>query len=295
MGVRDDERAVVALTGASGFLGRHVRQLLGRGNQRVVAIGRRDADLTVDLAQNEPAWQSSDAPTTLLHCAGIMGVDATSVIDSARIAAHLLEHLPPTVRRLVLVSSAYVYAPSETNVGEDEPPRPSDAYGHTKLMVESMFQGFARATNRQLVVLRPCAIYGPGDPNQKAITKFIGDARRGVAPTLKANATFPRDYIHVSDAARGVVCALDAKVEQGVRVFNICTGLAWSAAEIARRIVELEPKLGGSYGASEPDMLGYRFDPSRAQRELGFKAETDLPSALSSLLRSSEPEPEPPC
>jgi nucleoside-diphosphate-sugar epimerase len=276
--------ASIAMTGASGFLGAHVHRMLVASGQSVVRLGRRNADVTADLLRHEPAWDRIGGPSTLLHCAGIMAADASSVIDSARMAVNLLSSLPSSIRRLVLVSSAYVYPPSETNVTEDEPAKPSNPYGHAKVMVESLFQGVAQATGRELVILRPCAIYGPGDPNQKAITRFVAAARSGAVPTLKGDITFQRDYIHVKDVARCVGTAINAPLPRAVCIVNVCTGSAWSAVELAALIGELKPDAKWQIEAQEPDVIGYRFDPARAIRELGFKAEIDLRSGVGSLL-----------
>lgn len=234
----------------------------------------------------------------LVHAAGIMSVDAESVLHSAAMARNVLLNLPASVERLVLVSSAYVYAPAEATRTEDDAPKPVDVYGHTKLMVESLFGAFALATSRSLVVLRPCAIYGPNDPHKKAISRFVECALRGEPPTLKGAISFARDYVHVDDAARAVVSAvaLPRASEGGeIRTFNVCTGGAWSAVELARMIGELVPAARVRNIADLPkaDAIGYRFDPSRATRELGFTAETHLTEALVALLSLSSAAEEP--
>jgi len=287
---------MIAMTGASGYLGAHVFELLKKRGA-VHRFGRRgDAESNVDLVRSEPPWEEmpEKAPATvLLHSAGIMSVDAQAATDSAKMAANLLASLPASVRRFVLVSSAYVHAPSTKVITENDAPRPGDVYGNTKLMVEAMFEAVARATNRSLIILRPCAIYGPNDPHQKAITKFVAGAKKNEAPTLKGAVSFARDYIHIDDAARAVVCALDLPEPEptappGVHVFNVCTGTAWTAIDVARLIGEVRPGARPEpLPTTPPDEIGYRFDPTRATRELGFTAKIDLPIALRSMLEES--------
>ena len=278
---------MIVMTGASGFLGSHVHELFVRTGDSVHRIGRHAADTEVDLLRGEPPWDRIPPADVLVHCAGVMAGDAASVHASATMGLNVLRSLPGNVTRVVLVSSAYVHAPSITNVTEDVPPKPSDVYGHTKVMVEALFRAACKATARALVILRPCAIYGPGDPHQKAITKFIADAHAGKPPALSGPIHSARDYVHVDDAARAVCMAGAAELSASTaeaRVFNVCTGTAWSAAEIARMIGELRPGLRAPIDAAPQDPLGYRFDPTRAARDLGFRAEIDLRSALSSLL-----------
>jgi UDP-glucose 4-epimerase/UDP-glucuronate 4-epimerase len=235
------------------------------------------------------------APDIVLHCAGIMSGGERAVIDDAIMATNLLGHVPTSVRRLVLVSTAYVYAPAAVNVCEEAFPQPTNVYGHTKLMIESLFTAFAKATHRDLIILRPCAIYGPGDPHGKAITMFVADARDGKPPSLKGPTTFPRDYIHAEDAARSVVAAIDLPFTSGVgehregqsaalRTFNVCTGSAWSAVDLANQIATIVPALRMPVDAREADEIGFRFDPSKATRDLGFTADITLEAGLMELI-----------
>lgn len=287
---------MIAMTGATGYLGARVHARLVRSEVDVHRFGRRDAESIVDLTRSEPPWEEiadDNPPSVLLHAAGIMSVDETAAIDSAKMAANLLASVPASVRRLVLVSSAYVNAPSKEVIREGDLTRPADVYGNTKLAVEALFEAFARATKRTLVVLRPCAIYGPNDPHQKAITKFVSLALRNEAPTLKGAVTFARDYIHVDDAARATVLALDVPLEDGaVSVFNVCTGAAWTAIDVARMIGEIRPAARVANPdelKGEADAVGYRFDPSLAAQDLGFTAEIDLRTALRSMLDTGKP------
>jgi UDP-glucuronate 4-epimerase len=283
---------MIAMTGASGYLGARVRALLMERNRSVHRFGRRDAESIVDLTRSEPAWEEIDnePPTVLLHSAGVMSVDEASAIDSTRMAANLLASVPASVRRLVLVSSAYVHAPSKDVIRESDLARPADVYGNTKLAVEALFEAFARATNRSLIILRPCAIYGPNDPHQKAITKFVSLAMKNEAPTLKGAVTFARDYIHVVDAARATILALDLlpREDAAVSVFNVCTGSAWTAIDVARMIGEIRPlaRVKDEELKGQADAIGYRFDPTLATRDLGFTAQIDLRTALTSMLES---------
>lgn len=268
---------MIALTGASGYLGQAVKRLLAG---RVVTVGRRDADVGVDLASAAPDW-ASHAPRTLVHGAGIMSSDARCLIEHARIGANVLTGLPASVEHLVLVSSAYVYPPSATPLSEDTPVAPSEAYGHAKVMVEALFRGFAKATSKKLTILRPCAIIGPQDPHRKAVTAFAAAAREGRKPTLSGNFREPRDYIHVDDAARAVVTAVDSGTEG---TFNVCTGHAWSAADIVALIASFAPDFAVPVEAPLAQPVGYKFSPERATQALGFTARITMKDALSKLI-----------
>lgn len=268
---------MIALTGSSGYLGGAVRRQL---EGRAVTLGRSGADIAVDLAAAPPAW-GAHAPRVLVHAAGVMSSDVRCLLDHARIGANVLTGLPDSVEHLVLVSSAYVYPQSATPLDEDTPPAPAEAYGHAKVMVEALFRGFAQASGKRLTILRPCAIFGPNDPHRKAVTAFAAAARAHRPPMLTGKFREPRDYIHVDDAARAVVAAVDKGLEG---TFNVCTGAAWSAAAIVDLIASLQPDFRVPMEVPLADPVGYKFDPTRAAHALGFTARIAMRDALQELI-----------
>ena len=281
---------VIAMTGSTGFLGKAVYPLLRAGGYTVIRIGRGNSDILVDLEHAVPPWDYKQPPQVILHCAGVMDGESRSLFASARMAVNLLSHMTAGVKHLVLVSSAYVYSPSQEPTDETVSPNPIDAYGHSKLMIEQLFQGVAKSNGLSLTILRPCAIYGPGDPHQKAITRFIAEASLNRPPTLKGRVQFARDYIHVSDAARFVRASIDALSGSELEILNVCTGSAWSAIDLSNLISALKPGLLPPPPAvSTQEPIGFRFDPSRAARLLGIRADIDLMAGLSDLLASAAP------
>jgi nucleoside-diphosphate-sugar epimerase len=279
----------IYLTGATGFLGGHIHRQLGEAGFDVVRIGRRDAEVNADLLRGGPSWTGKTAGA-LVHCAGVMRADAGSAVESASMTVHLLRDLPEDVRRVVLVSSAYVYGWAKEPVREDAPPAPEDVYGETKLAIEGLFRAHCRGAGRALVILRPCAIYGEGEPHGKAVTRFVADVRAGRPIVLRGDVSRQRDYIHVDDAARAVLASLSVNVEPGeARVYNVCTGTSWSAIELARIIARVRPELVGPLPEHAGEPLGHRFDPTRAAEELGFRAQKTLDRYLLSCLRPNDP------
>ena len=160
----------VLVTGASGFLGRHVvGALAGRGDgvRGTDRVGARPVEgagewIEADLASDpiEPLVRGVDAvihvaglfdlaaPTDALHRANVLA--AERVADAARRAG---------VRRFVHVSSVTVIGrPRRAGVREDEPTRPSRRYERSKLAGERAVRGVA---GLPLAVVRPSGIYGP--------------------------------------------------------------------------------------------------------------------------------------
>jgi nucleoside-diphosphate-sugar epimerase len=167
----------LAVTGATGFVGGAVRRAAREAGWTVVALGRRaGADVRWDITRGPLA----DPPEVdaVVHCAG-------SVSDTARRreqwaanvagTAHVLDSFPGA--RFVHLSTASVYDPRRPTVlaAEDRAPvaRYPDAYGASKAAAERL----VRARRPDAVVLRPHAVYGPGDPT--LLPRVLAAVRRG--------------------------------------------------------------------------------------------------------------------
>lgn len=154
----------LAVTGATGFVGGAVCRAAAEAGWSVLALGRREgADLRWDITRGPLA----DAPAVdaVVHCAGSASdtesrrAQWTANVDGTR---HVVESFPGA--RFVHLSSASVYDPRRPTVlaAEDRAPvaRYPDAYGASKAAAERL----VRALRPDAAVLRPHAVYGPGDP-----------------------------------------------------------------------------------------------------------------------------------
>lgn len=304
------------LTGASGFLGSHVAELLVRGGHEVRALVRRSSktefleSLGVELAyavleRGEGLREAVRGCDAVVHGAAIVKgrteAEFLEVNDGG--TRHLLEATlaeAPGVRRFVLVSSLEVVGPSPDGapVPEDAPPRPITRYGRSKLASERTV--LARKGDLPVTILRPTAIYGPRDAE---ILELFKVAKTGIVPMLGSPDT-RLTLVHGADCARAVIAALETPHESG-RVFHVADGEIYDWDQVTRAIQEA---LGGrGFRLAVPkgllmaraaafEVWGKLRDravmetrekvgvltshqvctPERLERELGWKAEVDL-------------------
>ena len=110
------------------------------------------------------------------------------------------------VRRFVYISSSMVYGDFTDDVTEDAVCKPQGQYGIMKLAGEWLVKDYTRSCNLEHTIIRPSAVYGPLDVEDRVISKFIISALRG--QTLKVNgANETLDFTYVDDAATGIVAA----------------------------------------------------------------------------------------
>lgn len=220
------------VTGATGFVGRHVAEELARSGRLVRCLVRRTTDASdleragfavvrgevLDQPSLDEAVRGVDE---VVHVAGLIaarsftemrGVNVEGVSRLARACARA----PSPPRRFLLVSSLAAAGPSRRGrpVREEDAPRPVSRYGLSKLLGE-------RAATRTLpssvplTIVRPPAVYGPYD---RGIHAFFDAAARGVLLRL-GSMPRPVSIVHGADLAAGIRLALDAPGAAGRTYF----------------------------------------------------------------------------
>ncbi len=202
------------------------------------------------------------------------------------------------VRRMVFSSSATVYGvPERVPITEDFPLSATNPYGRTKLMIEEILRDLQAADSAWRIVLlryfNPVGAHPSGrigeDPNgiPNNLFPYIGQVAAGRLERLSVfgndyptpDGTGVRDYIHVVDLARGHLKAL-ARLdrEPGLSVYNLGAGRGYSVLEaVAAFERECGKTIPYRFAPRRPgDVPACYADPSRANRELGWRAELDL-------------------
>lgn len=299
----------VLVTGAAGFAGGHLIDLLIRGGARVAAWhrpgGSPPRDVTgaqwdgVDLLDRDQVHtaMARTRPSVVYHCAGAAHVGrawdstqptfATNVLGTHHVL-RALEQIGAPVRVLV-PSSALVYAAADEALTEDHPLAPSSPYGLSKLAQEML--GVKSNGAITVTIARAFNHFGPRQHPHFVASGFarrIADIEKGRwAPEISVgNLDARRDLTDVRDTVR----AYQLILERGTpgRPYNVCSGRAITIRElldqlIARAHVPVTVKADPArYRPNDtPLLLG---DPGRLRDELGWTPEIALEQTLDDLL-----------
>jgi GDP-4-dehydro-6-deoxy-D-mannose reductase len=297
------------VTGAAGFAGSHLVDLLARDGAAIVAWHRpggappREVPATrweaVDLHDRDAvhAAIARAQPSAVYHCAGSAHVGRswdsteTTFATNVRGTHHLLQALEHAAApaRVLIPSSALVYASADEALTEDHPLVPASPYGLSKLAQEML----GVRTNRPLgvTIARAFNHFGPRqDPYFVAsgFARRIADIEHGRwEPEISVgNLDARRDLTDVRDTVRAYRLIL----ERGVpgRRYNVCSGRAIAIRDlldqlIARARVPVEVRVDPArYRPNDtPLLLG---DPGRLHDELGWTAEIPIEQTLDDLL-----------
>jgi UDP-glucose 4-epimerase len=174
-------------------------------------------------------------------------------------------------------------------LGEDAPIAPMSAYGQSKFAAEGYLSLYERLYGLSGVSLRLGNVYGPRqDPLGEAgvIAIFCGLLKEGGRPTVYGDGTQTRDYIYVGDVVSAAMAAGDSEATGPI---NIGTGKETNVLELVESLRELsgnedfEPELAPPRTG---EVQRITIDASRAERELGWRAEMGLKDGLRITLDS---------
>jgi nucleoside-diphosphate-sugar epimerase len=175
------------------------------------------------------------------------------------------------VKKFVYISSSMVYGDFTADVDESAVCKPIGQYGIMKYMGEKLVEDYSRRGCFEHVIIRPSAVYGEWDVEDRVVSKFMTKAMRG--ETLKVNGPDEvLDFTYVEDTAQGIVLAATLDAANG-NIYNITRSeqRQWTLKDAA----ELAVKIAGQ-GTLEiaPRDLSFpkrgRLDISRAVKDLGY-------------------------
>jgi len=181
------------------------------------------------------------------------------------------------VKKFVYISSSMVYGNFSNYVDELAMCKPVGSYGIMKYAGELLVRDYAKHGYFDHVTIRPSAVYGEHDVEDRVVSKFLTRALRG--ETLKINgADEVLDFTHVDDVAQGIVLAATLDKSNG-RIYNITRSddrqyTLKDAAELAIAIAGR-----GSLELADRDLSfpkRGRLSIARAQEELGYNPQVSV-------------------
>jgi len=246
----------LAVTGATGFVGRHVVRLAHEAGFQVWAIGREPSppvEIAPLLSRYSEADLTSQWPVTepvdaIIHLAGLASVGPSFASPQLYIEANsrmvttmceaILASRHPT--RTLLVSSGAVYAPRADGepIDESSDTSANSPYAVAKLLVESQ-AAYYRHRGMDISVARPFNHIGPGQdlgflvPDLTHALRTLGEGE----PLHVGNLDTARDYTDVRDVARAYL-AIVSHADRPSFVYNVASGDSRTGRDILAAISE---------------------------------------------------------
>jgi nucleoside-diphosphate-sugar epimerase len=179
------------------------------------------------------------------------------------------------VEKFLYISSSMVYGEFTHCIKEDEPCYPEGQYGIMKLAGEWLVKDYARRNAFSYTIIRPSAVYGELDVEDRVISKFLLTAMRG--GTLKVNGIKEvLDFTYVEDAADGIVAATLSDNTHN-KTYNITKSHSVSLYDAAEMAVKLAGKGNIEVRDKDADFPSRgALDISAARRDFGYDPKVDV-------------------
>jgi NAD dependent epimerase/dehydratase len=306
----------VLVTGAGGFIGSHLVELLVREGYAVRAMvrytsGNHRGNLELlprdvlsnldyyagDLRDEEAMRKALDGIDTVFHLGAIISIPYSyqhpeeTVAVNVQGTLNILQAMRANDTRCgIIVSTSEVYGSAQyVPIDEKHPLQPQSPYSASKISAESISISYHRSFKTPVVVVRPFNTFGPRQSARAVIPTIISQALTKDVISLGAIHTL-RDYTYATDTAHGLMLAARSNSALG-QVINLGTGRSVTIGEIAQKVIDLVGRpvtLSANEGQrlrpEASEVLRLESNNQLAAELLGWRPEISLEDGLNQTI-----------
>jgi NAD dependent epimerase/dehydratase len=302
----------ILVTGAGGFIGSHVTELLLREGYEVRALarynGRGDIGhlsslppelcdrLVIRLGDVTDPFLMRDLVEgcdSVLHLAALIGIPYSYIAPASYIATNVSGTLnvleacrQAKVRRVIVTSTSEVYGTAlHTPIDEKHPLQGQSPYSASKIAADKLAESYFRSFDVPVVILRPFNTFGPRQSARAVIPTVLVQALAGAREIELGNLEAKRDLTFVTDIARAYLLALAAQDIEGETI-HFGHGEAFSIGEIAElclKVVGSQAKIVSAERRLRPEKseVGLLLcNPTRARALLGWTPQVPFETGI---------------
>jgi len=290
----------IAVTGASGMLGRHIVAALEFADFNVITCSRPSSSLQIENCWDLRDWRAEKefdelfkSVDAIIHAGAAVpnGKDVSNdgwLFDVNVRASFNVAHWARKRRLpLIYISGAIVYAdPGREKIGEASRLGENGLggfYGLTKLLTEDLL-GREKAAGLKLTILRPSSIYGYGLGTKKMLCSFLNHAQSGHVIELSEPVEDSVDLVHAADVANAVVRVLKSS-KWGI--YNLSSGCNTTVNDLAKMCVSVVGqgaiKIKASNKITRSPVSRFALNCALAKQDLGWSAHVSLSTGLRAL------------
>ena len=252
----------VLVTGADGFIGSHLVELLLAEGYEVRALsyynsfndwgwleGIRNPRLEVvsgDVRDPSFCRHITHGVDTVFHLAALIAIPYSYVAPDSYVDTNIRGTLNMVqaardcnVRRIIITSTSEVYGTAQyVPIDEKHPRQPQSPYSATKIGADAIAKSFYNAFNLPVTIARPFNTYGPRQSARAIIPTIITQIANGVREIKVGDLSPTRDFNFVKDTCRGFLAIARAEGVEGEEI-NIATGTEVTMKQTLMKIAEI--------------------------------------------------------
>jgi NAD dependent epimerase/dehydratase len=251
------------ITGADGFIGSHLTELLLRKGYAVRALAQYNAFnhwgwledipknknleiITGDISDPHLCKSITLEVDIVFHLAALIAIPYSYIAPDSYIATNVLGTLNMCqaardngVGRFMHTSTSEVYGTAQyVPIDEKHPKQPQSPYSASKIGADAMAMSFYHSFNFPVTIVRPFNTYGPRQSARAIIPTIITQIVAGNKSVRVGNLTPTRDMNFVEDTCRGMLAIAEHDNTIGKEV-NICSNTEITMGEVLNRIIKI--------------------------------------------------------
>ena len=278
----------ILITGHSGFIGSYLQKKLEKTEHELILVDIANGTNICDWQQVKQ-YEGMDV---IVHLANLSFVPAsyeqpkrfyeTNYLSTL----NMLELCRLNNAKMVFFSS-YIYGhPQYQPIDENHPTQAFNPSAQTKVICESLCEGYNRDFKVPITIFRPFNIYGTGQNPDFLIPSIIQQAKTGKI-VIKDDRP-KRDYIHVEDIVDAIITAIETEnADKSIQKYNLGSGLSYSVKEIVdmvRGLFDTEIEYICTHEIRPNDVLDTIADISKIQNKLHWKPSISILEGLTKMV-----------
>jgi nucleoside-diphosphate-sugar epimerase len=278
----------ILITGYSGFIGSYLQKKLEKTEHELILVDIANGTNICDWQQVKQ-YEGMDV---IVHLANLSFVPAsyeqpkrfyeTNYLSTL----NMLELCRLSNAKMVFFSS-YIYGhPQYQPIDENHPTQAFNPYAQTKVICESLCEGYNRDFKVPITIFRPFNIYGTGQNPDFLIPSIIQQAKTGKI-VIKDDRP-KRDYIHVEDIVDAIITAIETEnADKSIQKYNLGSGLSYSVKEIVdmvRGLFDTEIEYICTHEIRPNDVMDTIADISKIQNKLHWKPSISILEGLTKMV-----------
>lgn len=284
-----NNRMRILITGHNGFIGRYLTQKLNSENYELVLC---DLSNGVNI-KNWDQISSIRNVDVVIHLANLSYVPA-SFADPKLFyetnyltTLNMLELCRLNNARMIYFSSYMYGEPEYQPIDENHPRKAYNPYSQTKLICESLCEGYNRDFKVPVTIFRPFNIYGKGQNPDFLIPTIVAQAKTGKI-TIKDDRP-KRDYIHVTDIINAILSAIESKNRSTeLQIYNLGSGKSYSVKEVIDTVCSFynhKIDYNCTNEIRQNEVMDTIADISKIKKELGWEPKMTLEEGIRQLIK----------
>lgn len=273
----------VAISGISGFIGKHLRQSLEREGNTVIGI---DRELLKDQGRLCKALQDVK-PDVIVHCAAFGNhgpqIDPQTIFDTNVVGTWnlLMASKDIPYKAFVNCGSSSEYGHKSEPMKETDLPETDFLYGASKVSATYLSRAFSKTYNKPITTIRPFSVYGEGEASFRFIPTIV---KHMVNKTEMPFVSYPQhDWIYIEDVIQAFQQVIHNIDKVKGQVVNVGTGIATTNKEVATimsYVTEKSVKTKEGSWNEQPHHSSVWVADNTLLKSLGWKQKIDLSEGL---------------